>query len=175
MPIASFRSLIAVRRAELHELAVAENPQARRGNVSHEVTYFADGSRYAFLPGEEEAINVGWLDAEHAFTVGKVPTGLLEALSKQCRQRVRQTRGFHLCQLCARSAASGPPEPLRVRDSEGEFVVGSAEIRVPSADGTVYAAPDMVVHYVSAHGYQPPDAFCRALMNPAAASLEVDA
>jgi hypothetical protein len=41
--------------------------------------------------------------------------------------------------------------------------LGWAEIRVFGDDGKVYAAPNMIYHYVTAHHYKPPDAFVRAL------------
>jgi hypothetical protein len=40
------------------------------------------------------------------------------------------------------------------QEVEGHLL-GSAEIRIPGK-GKVYAAPDLVVHYVGKHGYQPP-------------------
>ena len=41
--------------------------------------------------------------------------------------------------------------------------LGWAEIRVFGDDGKVYAAPNMIYHYVTAHHYKPPDEFVRAL------------
>jgi hypothetical protein len=43
-----------------------------------------------------------------------------------------------------------------------EVWLGSAEIRVQGADGTLYAAPNLVIHYMTAHHYCPPEEFCRA-------------
>jgi hypothetical protein len=74
-------------------------------------------------------------------------------------------RGFHVCELCPRSADDmWPWPPLSVQEEEGEFFVGSAEIRVPAGDGTTFAAPDMIIHYVTEHGYRPPDSFLDALV-----------
>jgi hypothetical protein len=42
--------------------------------------------------------------------------------------------------------------------------LGSAEIRVPGSGGRIYAAPDLIYHYVEAHGYRPPDEFVEAVM-----------
>jgi hypothetical protein len=46
------------------------------------------------------------------------------------------------------------------------FIVGSAEIRVHAPSGAIYAAPDMIIHYVEKHGYRPPDHFVQAVMRP---------
>jgi len=42
--------------------------------------------------------------------------------------------------------------------------LGSAEIRVVGQDGTVYAAPDLIYHYVVVHDYRPPEEFIQAVM-----------
>jgi hypothetical protein len=39
---------------------------------------------------------------------------------------------------------------------------GSHELYIPG-DGCVYATPDLVVHYMNAHGYLPPLEFCIAV------------
>jgi len=73
---------------------------------------------------------------------------------------VRRMRGWHPCPLCPH----GRPYPSVVRDDQGEFAVGDAEIRVPGVDGETFAAPTMIVHYVAAHGYCPPSAFQSAVL-----------
>ncbi|WP_442813626.1 DUF7919 family protein [Streptomyces sp. NBC_01754] len=35
------------------------------------------------------------------------------------------------------------------------------------ADGTVYSAPDLVIHYITEHRYCPPAEFCRAVVRTA--------
>jgi hypothetical protein len=67
--------------------------------------------------------------------------------------RHRQTRGFHLCPWCSMRLLRAVPACPR----------GSAEIRVVG-DGVAYAAPELVAHYVEAHGYLPPDPFVRAVL-----------
>lgn len=57
-----------------------------------------------------------------------------------------------------------PPGANRMVSSAGDCVVGGAEIRVTGADGTVYATPDMIIHYVERHQYKPPDQFIAAVM-----------
>ena len=42
---------------------------------------------------------------------------------------------------------------------------GSGEIRVRGTDRTAYTAPILIVHYVEAHGYRPPEEFIAAILN----------
>ena len=53
---------------------------------------------------------------------------------------------------------------LAVRPQTGEQVeLGYAEIRVLGERGKMYAAPNMLYHYVTVHHYKPPDEFVQAL------------
>jgi hypothetical protein len=105
---------------------------------------------------------VGWLDSEHSFTVGHVRQDLVDTLRRMCRHGVNRTRGIYFCDFCPRPDGEVFPR-IFVRDELGTYVVGSAEIRVPASDKRIFAAPDMIVHYVTDHQYKPPDAFLRAL------------
>jgi hypothetical protein len=74
------------------------------------------------------------------------------------RYPVHRTRGWKECAFCA-----GEP-PVEV-DVDGErSPVGDAEIRVTGTGDRRYAAPTLIVHYVAAHGYRPPDEFVDAVM-----------
>jgi hypothetical protein len=44
-----------------------------------------------------------------------------------------------------------------------ELLLGSAEIRVFGEAGLIYAAPDLIYHYVLVHHYSPPEVFVRAM------------
>lgn len=44
-----------------------------------------------------------------------------------------------------------------------KHLLGSAEIRVTGASGRVYAAPDLIVHYIKDIGYLPPEEFIQAV------------
>jgi hypothetical protein len=51
---------------------------------------------------------------------------------------------------------------------------GSAELHVAAADGRVYAAPSLVLHYVRDHGYGPPAEFVAAVLCGAPVDPEPD-
>lgn len=122
------------------------------------MTYFADGSTYSFGETNEAGplINIGWLSAGHSYPTGAVPEQIVVKLARLCRMGVHRTRGLHRCEFCVAPEGSSRKPATSSRDEEGEFVVGGAEIRVASPSGVTFAAPDMIIHYVTAHGYRPP-------------------
>jgi len=130
------------------------------------MTYFPDGSSYAYGPesGEDRSrlVNVGWLSADHAYVRGEVPNDLTTKLARLCRHGINRMRGFHVCEFCPEGPADRRGHMTFARDEVGEFLVGSAEIRVPESGQRVFAALDMIIHYVTEHGYKPPDDFLRA-------------
>jgi hypothetical protein len=129
------------------------------------VTWYADLTPYVYMEPEPNTLNVGWLDAAMPFLTGETEAQLVERLRDICRAGINRTRGLHRCNLCpAPTERTWPPEPNRVTSDHGEYVVGGAEIRVRDGDGTIYAAPDMIIHYVQAHNYKPPDPFIAAVI-----------
>ena len=46
---------------------------------------------------------------------------------------------------------------------DGQLVLGCGEIRVFGKQETIYAAPDMIFHFVKVHHYCPPAEFIEAL------------
>ncbi|MFD5572933.1 DUF7919 family protein [Streptomyces cadmiisoli] len=73
-------------------------------------------------------------------------------------QQVNAMPGLHECDLCAiqlpDSLPWNIPRPGHVCAS-----AGTGEIRVPGGPGTVFAAPYLIGHYVTDHGYLPPRPF----------------
>ena len=132
------------------------------------MTYFADLTPYSYLErhdeyghkaADEPPLNVGWLDAAHPFPTGAPPDGLLPALTKLAKLRVRQTRGYHYCEICVRDMGEDAMDAIR----QGMIARESAEFQV-QGDGVVYAAPQLLLHYVAAHEYLPPAEFCAATL-----------
>ncbi|WP_253839075.1 hypothetical protein [Actinokineospora globicatena] len=111
-------------------------------------------------------MNVGWLDVGEPYHQGPVDPALVHALLRlSMSHSVRQMRGYHGCPFC------GVHTHLPTSFEEGfngTVHLGSAEIQVTSRDGTVYAAPTTVAHYVAEHGYQPPQAFVDAVLTASA-------
>ena len=134
------------------------------------VTYLEDGTRFP-LAGDRRrpiidpaAVAIGWLDVQHLMRTGAVPDEFLDALRELCARGVNRTRGTHYCAFCPPPSTPGELQPFihSSAPSTGNYVVGNAEIHVPGRDNQRYAAPNMIVHYVEAHGYQPPSEFVEA-------------
>lgn len=131
--------------------------------------YFPDLTRYAYgrVDPQADVLNVGWLSAAHPFPTG-VPDGrFVDALELLAASPVNLCRGAHLCEFC--------PYPPTVQSRGGipmldppPGTAGNGEIHVAGAGGVVYVAPVLILHYVVAHGYRPPQAFIDAAIGQAA-------
>ena len=108
----------------------------------------------------EKTTHVGWLDREQTFSRGVVDPQFMEKLKLLYKQRVRQTRGFHVCPFC-KERRFGIPVEL-----DGKSLsLGSAEIEISDDQGRVYRAPDLIYHYITEHQYLPPPEFIQAVCN----------
>ena len=93
-------------------------------------------------------VAVGWLEKGHEFTKADVDaefTAKLVEIAKDPWQPVHFA-GPHACEFCRISK-----------------IGGVANLFVP-AEGFLYVAPSLIVHYVDAHEYAPPAAFQRAVV-----------
>lgn len=114
----------------------------------------SDGA-VSFRPAHRR-LNIGWLSARKwygpgarkRYPRGPLPEGFVERL--EAVPRVNFYRGFHDCGLCLWARPGAPS--------------GNGEIRVPGGPGITYVAPDLITHYVAAHGYRPPQVFVDAVL-----------
>lgn len=141
------------------------------------MTTYEDLTPYDYFPDQEGDVrNVGWLGKESRFPTGEAEPGLVAALvTLAAFHHANGTRGFHRCELCGPRTTRDDYEPTTVPfefAARGEVMLGSAEIHVPGRGGVIYAAPNLVVHYVETHGYEPPADFVRSALAEAAASNE---
>jgi len=123
------------------------------------MAYIKDLSDYRYLLDFERPRTkaIGWLDLGHAFPVSPPDGAMLNQLWRFCQTSVAQTRGFCPCPFCEGAV---PVEVLR----DGQtLLLGTAEIRVLSKTGDIYAAPTTIYHYVSVHHYAPPAEFVSAM------------
>jgi len=124
--------------------------------------FFEDLTPYSYnLPRNLDGVlNVGWLEAGHAYQRGEVTAAFALALKASVPSvTVGRMRGFHTCDLCE-------GEEQRQSFALGETVVwlGAAELWMPGPDGTIFASPNLIVHYVESHAYRPPDSFVEAVL-----------
>lgn len=123
------------------------------------MTYYEDLSAYAYLPEQSEMLNVGWLDRNHEFAAGLTPTDVVDELLRLAEDPKNTLRGLHDCGFCDVES----PIRLTLPGANRSVSLGMGEIHVASVDGTIFAAPSLVVHYITAHGYRPPDMFIDAV------------
>lgn len=102
---------------------------------------------------------VGWLDRSHAFPKGTVARSFFETLSKTIAEAWQPfaSAGRHPCEFCV---FTGGPVELRVGGVS--VPLGTSNVFVPG-EGVVYVAPSLIVHYIDAHEYVPPEEFQRAV------------
>jgi len=148
------------------------------------MSYFKDLSIYTYGSHRRYGeINVGWLDPDYPFPQGDVTPEFVEKLKQFCAFPVWRTRGIYPCMVCEpwefyerKHNKYAKPEPSEdekqkiykeVHEVEinGKIrQLGCAEIRVCGKDGKIYAAPNLIYHYVAAHKYLPPQEFIDAVM-----------
>jgi hypothetical protein len=125
------------------------------------MTYFRDLTEYVYdgrPVRHSPVINVGWLAAGHQFEVGEVSEAILESLWAHCCVAINRMRGYYFCDLCSL------PELQICRRGNQRLALGAAEIRIFETTGAVYAAPNLIYHYVANHHYKPPQQFTSALL-----------
>ena len=114
--------------------------------------YFQDLSPYKYLRERRNMLNVGWLSQDHSFPIGDTTQEFRRVLNQLASEPVNLCCGHHDCEFCEL-----PPRKSGLR--------GNGEIHVPATHGdVVYAAPQLVAHYVEVHRYLPPAAFLEAVL-----------
>lgn len=129
------------------------------------MAYYADLTPFAYGGAEPDPaiLNVGWLCHDYPIPTSTPNEAFVLALRKLTAAPLNPYRGSHLCDFCPR-----PPTIL----SKGGIpmldysvaITGNGEIRVEGRDGQTYVAPTLVLHYVTAHDYAPPQAFVDAVI-----------
>ncbi len=110
------------------------------------------------------ALNIGWLDRAHPFPRSTTlpEESLLKRLLAHTVLSVLMMRGIHDCHLCLENSTDLHGTSLFYEDQE--IVMDNGEILVVGVDGIAFRAPTMLYHYITAHQYQPPDIFWKALL-----------
>ncbi len=119
-----------------------------------------DEERFGMNP-----LAVGFLQRGQRFETGKTTHKTLGKLLQFCDPHwaVCETPQPRRCPLCN--------ERVTVAIGGEEVVLGSAEIRIIGSE-EIYAAPNLIYHYVTAHNYALPPEFSNALRTANAGSIE---
>jgi len=110
-------------------------------------------------------VNIGWLGLGSTFDTGETSPEFRRALLELIDLRgVCTMRGWRQCEFCDGYEVAVPYATAR----HGRLLLGNQEVHVPGANGVIYAATNLVYHYVVAHGYRPPAQFVEAVLVAAA-------
>ena len=123
------------------------------------MAYYDDLSEYVYAPTETPMVNVGWLAAGHFFPRAKASRLFVADLLFLADRQQNIMRGVHDCEFCDQESPLRMTAPVE----RGWVSLGMGEIHVAGREGRVYAAPSLIVHYVDAHGYEPPADFVEAV------------
>lgn len=126
--------------------------------------YTPELSSYQPRWGEAEKslklIAVGWLSITHAYTTGEVPKDFLLRLEMYCTNPIIRNYGIEPCPLCEEG-----PVVITTHFGKNIKLYGTYEIRIPSpTESIIYAAPDLILHFVNSHLYKPPQEFIDAVL-----------
>jgi hypothetical protein len=109
------------------------------------VTYYPDLGERSMLASGPQIRAVGWLSPQHEYSRGKVSDELLRLLEQHLKIAYQPVAfgGPHCCEFCSNH-------------------YGHANLLIPTSE-YLYVAPEMILHYIREHGYNPPREFWEAL------------
>ena len=116
------------------------------------MSHFPDMGTRAMVASGPYVRAVGWLHPDHSYSRGPVAAPFLERLRVFAKAGWRccdtlgfvSYRGIHNCEFC-------------------DGAIGHGNIGIP-CDDLLFVMPEMIVHYIERHDYQPPDEFVEAVM-----------
>jgi hypothetical protein len=116
------------------------------------MAWFADLSPCSYFGAEHvtHLRSVGWLERNQPFATGAVDREVFDQLKNMLKDPWQTVSffGFHECDLCLYQGDA--------RSVNNLFIPG---------DGIIFVCPELITHYMNAHGYQPPGEFCRAVLS----------
>jgi hypothetical protein len=112
--------------------------------------YIEDLSTRAYFAHGDRVRAVGWLEADHPFALGSVSDEFLRVLKAHIAKAFQPVlyMGLHRCSFC---------------EQQGRIQKGHSNLLIPTTE-RLYVAPQLVVHYIENHGYQPPLEFLAAVL-----------
>jgi hypothetical protein len=131
--------------------------------LSDSVEILPDSPNWLPYCEDDRMVPVGWLNPSEDFDRGEVSHEFVAALFRLLLNPWQPgiAMGFHSCPFCR---FSGGPSSFSMLESNDSVTLGRDNVYVP-ADGRVFVAPSLVIHYIDAHQYRPPDDFQAAVLN----------
>ena len=126
------------------------------------MTHITDLSPCDYFPfkGGNRLIAVGWLESGHEYSHSEVAESLIARLTELLVNpwQPAVTMGAHDCAFCRFSRGS-----RQFMYNNTTINMGVNNLFVPS-DNCIFVAPSLIVHYIDAHDYGPPQLFRDAVM-----------
>ena len=104
-----------------------------------------------------DPLAVGFLSRKHPFNQGATPPEFAKKLLAFCHPSKT------VCHTHGKRKSPFDGDHIEVELDGLTFTLGGAEIRI-LGEQEIYAAPDLIYHYVVDHRYQPPDEFVQAVL-----------
>ncbi|RDY26486.1 hypothetical protein [Lachnotalea glycerini] len=122
---------------------------------------YDDLSKYIYFDREESNIfNIGWIE-DNSFNRGKVKEEFITRLWEYIKYPVNVGRSLYKNEYLDNKI-----DTYTACYNGYQILLGAAEIRVMNLKkGVVYAAPNLIIHYILNHQYVPPEEFIEAVMN----------
>lgn len=126
------------------------------------MAYYKDFSNYECNNQKiKNVVNIGWLGGEERFEKGDVSNDFLMSLWEYYKCPVYPTR-----KLYENKCLDGHWRFFTAISNERNVQLGSYEIRViDKNNGVIYAAPNLIIHYIINHKYMPPKEFIDAVIS----------
>ncbi|MEM8860255.1 MAG: hypothetical protein AAGD96_18155 [Chloroflexota bacterium] len=105
-----------------------------------------------------DPLAVGFLGRKFKFPTGKAPAGFIEKLLPFCHPNKT------VCHTHGKRKSPFDNTQIEINIDGQAVTLGGAEIRVIGQDD-IFAAPDLIYHYVADHHYLPPAEFIEAVLN----------
>lgn len=120
-----------------------------------------DFSKYVGKKGKEtNTYNIGWIEG-NSFNRGDVSDEFIQNLWEYLKYPVNSNRGMYY-----NTFLDNYGDAYVACHNGYQIVLGAAEIRVLDlCRKVVYAAPDLIIHYIIDHKYLPPKEFVEAVIN----------
>jgi len=115
-----------------------------------------------WLEDSSKLIAVGWLEPGHDYQFGEVSLEVVRKLAELLVEpwQPAVALGRHPCGFCR---FTGGPSVFKCGSVGSAVQIGVSNLWLP-ADGFLYVAPSLILHYMDAHGYSPPLEFQTAVI-----------
>lgn len=125
------------------------------------MAYYEDLSKFEHKGKiEKKTFSIGWIEDDTNFNKGKVSEQFIKSLFEYVKFPINPTRSIY-----KNLVLDGENVSFVACYNGYNILLGTAEIRViDNCNDTVYAAPNLILHYVMNHNYLPPENFINAVI-----------